>query len=213
LPAALVAAWVVGMVLAWLDAQNGDYHHLLTRIRGTVGGLSTPWLLIPFAVGTLSPRWRRGALLGLAATFTALTGFYLFSTIVEDLGRGSFGADLRQELSANLVYFESGVVTGPVFGALGAWWRGSRRWPASILAGALLMGEPIVMGLLTVLHDSGLVHPAVGLPAPVRLVTNYWLTSGLQLAVLLVEFAIGALLVVLALRRRSPDQALPAKPS
>ena len=213
MPAALAAAFVVGLLLAWLDAQNGDYHHLLTRLRGTVGGLSTPWLLIPFGAGTLSTRWRRGALLGLAATFTALIGFYWFSTIVEDLGRGSFRADLRQELSANLVYFESGIVTGPVFGAVGAWWHSSRRWPASVLAGGLLMGEPIVMGLLTVLHDSGLVHPAAGLPAPLRLITNYWLTSGLQVVVLLGEFAVGGLLVVLAVRRRGTGQAPPVKPN
>ena len=63
------------------------------------------------------------------------------------------------------------------------------------------------------LHDSGLVHPNAGLPAPLRLVTNYWLTSGLQAAILLGEFAIGALLVVLARRRRAEGHAQPAKPS
>ena len=60
---------------------------------------------------------------GLAATLFALAGFYLLSTLVENLGGHGFIGDLRLELTGNRAYFEGGVVTGPIFGALGAWWR------------------------------------------------------------------------------------------
>src|SRR5689334_2013268 len=82
----LVIALVVGAVLAWATGQGADGRSLLSQVRNAIGSLSTPWVLIPFVAGSTAVRSRDGALLGLAATMTALTGWYLCATALEDLG-------------------------------------------------------------------------------------------------------------------------------
>src|SRR5207247_10542018 len=109
---------------------------------------------VPFIAGIRSRRAASGALLGLLATMSALLGFYVLTTFVVDTGFG-------HELWGNRIYLASGVLSGPLFGALGAWWGRSRSIRASVIAGALLIGEPIVFAVI------GVVFPAtaVGLDA------------------------------------------------
>lgn len=136
-----------GVLAAWAKGPNGGVD-AVARLRTDVGNLSTPWLLVGFVAGTQTSRLRSGALLGLLATMLALFGFYLYSSLVVDLGGHGLLGDLRRELFANRVYLEAGVVSGPIFGALGAWWTGRRSLRASFLVGALLIGEPLLLAAI-----------------------------------------------------------------
>src|SRR5689334_13162073 len=75
----------VGVVLAWATDQGGNGRSVVSQLRNAVGSLSSPWVLIPFVAGACATTARRGALLGLAATLSALAGWYLCATALEDL--------------------------------------------------------------------------------------------------------------------------------
>jgi hypothetical protein len=206
----LGAAFAFGMLAALAKGQNGDGIRTMSQVRSDLGNLSTPWLLVPFVAGTRCVRRGPAAFTGLLATLSALAGFYLLTTSVIDLGNHGIAGDLRLELSANRGYFEGGLVTGPLFGALGCWWRQTRTLPASIVAGALLMAEPLL------LLASGAVGPdhvvaANGLPLVARMVWGWGLGAGsgtIALSVYAVEFALGlALVLLVALRRRTTARA------
>ena len=199
----LVAAFAFGVLAAWAKGQNTGGVAYTSQLRGVIGNLSTPWLLVPFFAGMQCTRLRQGALVGLAATLCALVGFYLVSTLVENLGGHGFLGDLRVELRGNRAYFEGGVVTGPIFGTLGAWWHRRRHARAALLVGALLIAEPLVMVVL------GLARPHVlagGFPLIVRIIPGWGLTAdsgGAAWAVYIGELILGvSVLVVVAAQRR-----------
>jgi hypothetical protein len=175
------------LLAAWAKGQNTDGVHGISSVRNVAGNLSTPWLLVAFFAGAQCSRPRRGMLFGLLATVSALAGFYLLTTLVVNLGGHGFVGDLRLELRGNRVYFEAGVVTGPLFGALGAWWQRRRTTPAALLVGALLIAEPVVMAAV------GAANSGWGLSADSG--TSEW-------SVYALEFGIGVGLLVLAVRRR-----------
>jgi hypothetical protein len=201
----LAAAFLFGLVAAWAKGQGGADR--LAELRSDLGNLSTPWLLVAFLAGTTCARLRAGALLGLLATAAALASFYLWNSIVQDLGANSFYGDLRLELSANRGYLEGGLLTGPLFGALGAWWRHTRTLRASVVAGVLLMAEPLVLLVLGTVVP-GYAAPE-GLPQVLRLVPGWGLgseTRTISLAVYTAEFIVGLCVVLLASLR--PRQSL-----
>jgi hypothetical protein len=140
----LGGVFAFGVLAAWAKGPNGGLD-AISRFRTDLGNVSTPWLLVAFVAGAQASRMRSGALLGLLATFVALVGFCLLSSMVAQLGDHGFVGDLRLELMANRVYFAGGVVSGLAFGALGAWWAQRRSFRASVLVGALLVAEPLVV--------------------------------------------------------------------
>jgi hypothetical protein len=194
--------------------QGGGSRTFVSQLRNTIGSLSTPWVLIPFVAGAVCVRPRWGALAGLAATLSALTGWYLCATLVEDLGGHGFLGDLRLEFTANRVYFVGGLVTGPLFGALGSWWGRERRFPTAVVAGALLIGEPVVLGVLTVLHRAHVLASGHHFLV-VNVVTNTRVEGRFAMSVLAGEFAVGVALVAAGIRHtrarsKQTDVASPA---
>lgn len=111
-------------------------------IRDDIGNLSAPWLLLPFFAGAaIRGRGPAGVAAGLAATFAALGGFYLANAFVLDLGQHSLVSDVRLTFSS--YWFWPGLVSGPVFGALGALWR-RRGYPTlGVVVILLLDAEPL----------------------------------------------------------------------
>lgn len=163
----LLAAFAFGLFAAWAKGQNTDAVGLMSQIRSDLGNLSTPWLLVPFAAGVLLPQRWSSAVAGLAATAAALVAFYLLTTLVIDLGGQGFLADFRKELIANRYYLEGGIVAGPLFGAVGGWWKRSASLPALLLVGVLLIAEPLVLLGMDAL---GAIGPTTAshLPGPLR---------------------------------------------
>jgi uncharacterized protein DUF6518 len=208
----LVGAFVFGWLAAWAKGQDTDGLSTISQVRGAFGNLSAPWLLVGFVAGTQTSRLRNGALLGLAATLAGLAGFYLMTSLVVDLGGRNYLDNLAQELAANRAYFEGAVIAGPLFGLLGAWWRQNRTVRASVLAGALLMAEPLVLILIGLLFPNGMSSSGGGLPLVVRIVPGWGLTasrtSGVWMAVYAVEFLAGlSLLLYAVIRVRALRQA------
>jgi len=166
-------------------------------LRGGFGNLSAPWVLVGLLPAVRCSSMRRGALMGLAATMAALLGFYATLTVVlaGHLGGGGYVHELLVEVRANRVYFLGGVVTGLLAGAAGAWLGRRHRREVPLLAGLLLAGEALVVGL---------VQGRRLLPAPV-----YFAWGVDDWTPYLVETAVGLLVVAVAwwrLRSRvAPD--------
>jgi hypothetical protein len=207
LAAILAAAFAFGVLAALAKGQNTDGVQTVSQVRSVLGNLSTPWLLVPFIAGTRCVRVRAAALVGLLATAAALTGFYLLTTFVTDLGGHGLVGDLRLEFAANRGYFEGGLLTGPLFGALGSWWRRDRTLPASIVAGVLLMAEPLVLLLGGALGPNHVLATGNGVPLVFRMVWGWglaWSSSAIALSVYAAEFAIGLGVVLFVAWRHGP---------
>lgn len=205
LGAVLLIAFAFGVFAAWAKGQNTDGAHQVSQVRNVLGNLSTPWLLVAFFAGMQIPQLGRGAVVGLAATLCALAGFYLLSTLVENLGGHGFIGDLRLELSGNRAYFEGGVLTGPIFGALGSWWKRRPTARTSLLAGGLLIAEPLLMMALgTVRHH--VLSASTGLPLIARIIPGWGLTANsgtAAWAVYAAELALGVAVVAVGLAHRN----------
>ena len=201
----LLAAFAFGLLAAWAKGQNTDGIAEVSQARNALGNLSTPWLLVAFFAGMQCPTPWRGAFVGLVATLFALGGFYLLSTLVENLGGHGFIGDLRLELTGNRAYFEGGVITGPIFGALGAWWRRRPTARTSLLAGGLLIAEPLVMVALGPIHHR-VLSSGTGLPLIARIIPGWGLTSSsgaAAWAVYATELALGVAVVAISLAHRN----------
>ena len=113
-------------------------------IRDDIGNLSAPWLLLPFFAGAAVERRDLAAAAGLAATVVALVAFYVANAFVLELGPHSLATDLRLTLGATGYWVPRGLVSGPVFGALGGLWR-RRGYPALLGVAVLLLldAEPL----------------------------------------------------------------------
>ncbi|MEU8817104.1 DUF6518 family protein [Actinoplanes sp. NPDC048796] len=111
-------------------------------VRDTVGNLSTPWLLVAFIPGMFARSVWRGAAIGLVATLVALLGFYVVVTLTLDDQMPDMRDHLLHVLRLNRRWIWSGLLSGPVMGAFGAW--AGRRALLPVTA-VLLILEPIVI--------------------------------------------------------------------
>jgi hypothetical protein len=205
----LLVAFAFGVVAALLKGQSGDGRAIVSQVRSELGNLSAPWVLIAWFAGTRSRRIPVSSVLGLAATTIALVGFYLVSGVVEPMDRGGVVRDVGAWISANRVYFEAALVSGPVFGALGGWWARRRSPSAFAVAGLLMIGEPLVLWLTGAIFPNGVLSPLTGLPLVVRIVPGFALTGAgaVSIAVHVAEIAGGIGLLVVGRRRRERPAA------
>ena len=145
----LVACLVFGAGIQYLASRPG----MQWAVRA--GGLSAPWLLLPFLAGMTQLDRRRAGWLGLAATFTALLGYFgmtwsPFEAV--DLGHVQHvtiaGGHLHVTnvaltpvqiasrmvglLAAQAPWLLGGIATGPLFGLLGNEWRLRRTWRSAL---------------------------------------------------------------------------------
>jgi hypothetical protein len=132
-------------------------------VRDAIGNTSAPWLLLPF-VAVLYSRTRhtlRGVLTGVLASMTALCGFYVANAFVLDLGPHSWFDDISLTVNAGRLFFALAVISGPLFGALGARWNRTRsRWLA-VLVAALLVVEPLASWLYELIGRVAYANVAV----------------------------------------------------
>lgn len=134
-----LAAFGVGVIDSLIKGQ-GD------GLLGALSQVVVPWFLLAFLAGALNSerRYLLGALAGFEATMLALLGFYVINSLIFPW----FGG-IVNVLLAGKVYFELGLVSGPLFGAFGAWWRQHLSLVPVIALGVAFVLEAVVRGLLT----------------------------------------------------------------
>jgi hypothetical protein len=143
LASALLAAAALGILVGAVKGNDAG-------LRAGIGNLSAPWLLVAFLPSLRCRSVVSGAVTGLLSTGVALAAFYATLTMIlaGHLGGGGYVREVGVETAANRVYLLAGVVTGPLFGALGAWV--GRRHPRGVwlVVGGLVAGEIVAVDLL-----------------------------------------------------------------
>lgn len=139
----VIAAVAVGLPLGFVKGDSAG-------VRGAVGNLSAPWLLIGMFAGLSASTLQRGAAAGVVATGAALVAFYAALTVVlaGQLGGGGALHEFATEVNANRVYFLFGLCAGPPAGMIGARLRPRREW-APVVAGATVAGEVFVVAAVS----------------------------------------------------------------
>lgn len=141
---ALALAVMFGFMVALLKGQG-------VGLRYALGNLSAPWLLIAFWCGGQVRCRAAGAVLGVAGTLLALAGFCLGLALISDYGTVSAMADVHLAFRANTRYFEAGLISGPLLGALGA--TSERRdTHRTLISGLLFLAEPSAAVSMRHLH-------------------------------------------------------------
>jgi len=134
----LPASVAFGVLMALVKGQSDD-------LRGAVGNMSAPWVVLPFVAGVRCRRPSHGALAGVATTVLAFAGFYAAEAAILDLGAHPWYVDLRLTLGTVNVYERMGLLSGAVYGALGAVWGARRSLLAASAVGAAFLAEPFLV--------------------------------------------------------------------
>jgi hypothetical protein len=136
-------AVLVGLVFGGADQYLGS-RVMLGPWASSASAMSAPWLLLPFVFGSTQLQRRRAMLLGLTVTVSALAGYFALTlSPLESVPLSRFPADLVALAHSNLRNIVGGLVTGPVFGALGQRWRVTRSWLSAGLLAAAFCLEPL----------------------------------------------------------------------
>jgi hypothetical protein len=140
---ALLAAAAFGVLAGTFKGNDSG-------LRGAIGNLSAPWLLVALLPARLCRSPLQGAFVGLVSTLVALAGFYAALTVVlaGHLGGGGYVRESLVELGANRTYFVAGLLTGPLFGAIGAWVGRRHASAVWLIVGGLGAGEILAVALL-----------------------------------------------------------------
>lgn len=138
-----VLAGVVGLVFGGGDQYLGSLF-LLGHWTSTVSGVSATWLVLPFVFGATQARQRRAMLAGLTAVMCALAGYFVMTlSPLEGVPLSQFPSDLIHLIPSQLANIVGGLVTAPLFGALGQRWRTERSWISAAALAAALCLEPL----------------------------------------------------------------------
>ena len=134
---AALGALAFGVAMSVLKGNNGG------DVRNAIGNLSAPWLLMPFIAGATAGARRigRAAAVGALVSLSALAGFYVANSFVLHLGPHPWLVDLRLAFGS-LYFFKFALFSGPIFGALGGWWKQTGSAWLGVLVAALLVLEP-----------------------------------------------------------------------
>lgn len=134
-------AWWVDQ-LSWLGIPEGGLAYASFGVLQALGNLPTLWLLLAFAVGSLTERIGVGAALASLSLFTGVGGYYLLIVVASTRA----GVDVT---SAALAWIAVAAIAGPVLGAAGGA-TVSGRGQGRQLGAAVLGGSLIAMGLFMV---------------------------------------------------------------
>jgi hypothetical protein len=166
-----------GFVFGAADQYLGTIHVHADQWGFAVSNLSAPWLLIAFAAGLAGRHRQEAVLLGLAATFAALLGYFAMTlSPMEGVALAEVPSRIAPLLGAQRLWIAGGVMTGPLFGYLGFIWRAKRAVvSAAAVAGALWL-EPAIRqaaGRLEGPRAVWMVEVAAGFLAALVLAISY----------------------------------------
>ena len=137
----LLGALLFGVLVAVIKGQD-------VGVRDALGNVSAPWVVVPFLAGMRADRIWRGAVLGIATTLASLIGFYVAEAAILDLGPHPWYIDLKLTVGTVNIYEKWGLVSGSLYGALGALWASRRLIVAPIALGLAFVAEPLIVLLV-----------------------------------------------------------------
>jgi hypothetical protein len=138
----LALAVLFGVAVAVIKGQDAG-------VRDALGNTSAPWVLVPFLAGTRFGKLWQGAIVGVAATLAALLGFYAAEAAVLDLGPHPWYVDLRLTLGSGRLYEKWGILSGVLYGTLGALWTSRRLAIAPLAVCLAFVCEPAIVWFAT----------------------------------------------------------------
>jgi DNA-binding beta-propeller fold protein YncE len=140
----LAAAAAFGAVEQLLSLQHSSF-------LAAVGGMTAPWLMLPFLVGVVRPRREGNALLGLACVWLAIgacsAGAETGGDFTGHLTPGRAVSYVGAFALSHLPVLLGATVSGPVYAVLGHRWRVSQSWLPALAVTAPVMLEPAVRWL------------------------------------------------------------------
>ena len=152
---ALVAAFAFGAIdqlVPWAVSKSSHPGAYLFAVQ--VSKMSAPWLLVPFLAGAWQASRLRAAMLGLAATWLAVLAYVVM--IVSPMeGVHLTPRTFASSLASQWLWFAGGLITGPLYGWLGRWWRTRRSAVAALLAALPVLLEPAALWLSSRLGFGG----------------------------------------------------------
>ena len=154
----LVAAAAFGMAEQWAGAQWAGGGR--PAAVAALGGMTAPWLALPFLAGASRARRRSARVLGSAVTLVALAGF-----LVANAGSVQNFLDSPSTDFLSMVlnpWYLGAVVSGLAYASLGYRWRVTRSWRPALAVTAPVMLEP---GLRWWLSSRGMLTWAPYAPA------------------------------------------------
>ena len=134
----LLGAIAFGVLAAVVKGQEAD-------VRNVIGNMSAPWVVPPFLAGLAFPRLWRGALVGVLATEVAFLAFYVAEAVILDLGPHPWYIDLQLTVGTLYIYETLGLVSGAVYGALGALFASTRSGLVAASVGVAFVAEPLIV--------------------------------------------------------------------
>lgn len=147
LPRGALAVYL--FAIAFGLAFGGADQYLGSRVTlgpwaSSVSAMSAPWLLLPFVFGSGQLQRRRAILIGLTVTLAALAGYFALTlSPLEGVALGRFPGDLAALARSNVRNIVGGLISGPLFGALGWRWRTVRSRASAGLVAAAFCLEPL----------------------------------------------------------------------
>ena len=143
--------WAAVLLISLLFGAGDQYlgtTHVLVHTgewASTVSNMSAPWLVLPFVAGLTQRSGRRAAVVGLAATLAALTGYFAMTlSPVEGVAFDQALAEVGPLLKVQVPWVLGGLATGPIFGILGCRWRNDRASISAFAVTGALALEPAV---------------------------------------------------------------------
>lgn len=132
------AALAFGVGMSVLHGSGGGF-------RAQIGNVSAPWLLLPLVAGTVAgeQHFGLGALVGGVASLVALIAFYVSNIYVLGFTGHPWPVEVGLALRSGTYFIRIGLVSGPVFGALGTVGRRRHSVAVALLAAGLFVFEPL----------------------------------------------------------------------
>lgn len=131
---ALVAAVAFGVLDQGVQLAHSSF-------LDSVSGLSAPWLLLPFLAGAWQSSRARAMLVGLVATWLAVSAYVLM--IVSPMeGTHPTVRQIAISAASQWLWYAGGLISGPLYGALGHECRIRRSRPLALVASLPVMLEP-----------------------------------------------------------------------
>jgi len=144
-------AVVVGLSAFGVGALDSVIKGQGTGLLGALSEVIVPWLLLAFLAGAVASkrRYAFGAVVGVVATMSALVGFYFVNCFIFSYWDTSWFGALQDQIAGGRMYFELGLFSGAICGAVGTWWKEHLSMVPVVVLGLAFVLEAVARALLT----------------------------------------------------------------